>query len=419
MSPTTDSLPVSETIKPTSLDEVTAQLRACCGDDVAVYPVGGGTSLDFGLPARKPGIALSLRGLQRVVEYPARDMTVTVEAGMTLQSLAELLAAERQQLPLDVPQASAATVGGMIATNFNGPRRYGYGTIRDYVIGIHAVDGTGRPFKGGGRVVKNVAGYDFCKLLTGSLGTLGVITQVTFKLKPLCERRAVVICGLDGLRQAESVLAGLVHSRTTPTAIELLQGPAWSEDPALRGNDAAAPALSPRGLYLAVAVEGTDPEVRWMVEQLGREFWEHRIAEMQTLLDDDATAFLQRIVAFPVGPAGTIRVKASVVPSRVTDWCQSLLALDPDCSWLAHAGNGIVVARFARLPAGGMTKGIIGRLQSAATAASGSVVMLSHVGGEATHQSIWGPLTGPLAVMKAVKCEFDPRNILNPDRFVY
>ena len=120
-----------------------------------------------------PGRTLDLTGLNRIVDYTPRDMTIVVEAGVRMADLAATLAAEGQHLPIDVPRAGEATIGGVVATNWSGPRRYGHGTIRDYVIGIHAVDGRGTPFKGGGRVVKNVAGYDFCKLLTGSLGTLG------------------------------------------------------------------------------------------------------------------------------------------------------------------------------------------------------------------------------------------------------
>src|SRR6185295_19830055 len=120
------------------------------------------------------------------------------------------LATERQRLPIDVPQAERATVGGVIATNWNGPRRFREGTVRDYVIGISAVDGRGQPFKGGGRVVKNVAGYDFCKLLTGSFGTLGVITQVTLRLKPIPDQSALLACTVPDLAAAEKLLSALI-----------------------------------------------------------------------------------------------------------------------------------------------------------------------------------------------------------------
>ena len=151
----------------------------------------------------QPRHDLDLTGLVKVVDYTPRDMTILVEAGVRMADLAATLAAEGQQLPIDVPRASEATIGGVVATNWNGPRRYGHGTIRDYVIGIHAVDGRGVAFKGGGRVVKNVAGYDFCKLLTGSLGTLGVITQLALKVKPLPERSATIVADCDDLAVAE------------------------------------------------------------------------------------------------------------------------------------------------------------------------------------------------------------------------
>ncbi|HEY2147298.1 MAG TPA: FAD-binding oxidoreductase, partial [Pirellulales bacterium] len=149
---------MTETITPADQAELAAAVRAAFEAGTPVYPVGGGTSLNYGLPRARPGIELSLAKLNRVIDYPARDMTITVEAGITIAALAATLAAERQRLPIDAPNADRATLGGVIATNWSGPLRYGHGTIRDYVIGISAVDGRGVPFKGGGRVVKNVAG---------------------------------------------------------------------------------------------------------------------------------------------------------------------------------------------------------------------------------------------------------------------
>src|SRR5437588_1408519 len=220
-------LPVKKTLEPATQEELHRSLCEAYETVTPLYPIGGGTSFDYGLPAKASGNALSLQKLNRVIDYPARDMTVTVEAGVTMKALADLLATERQRLPIDVPQAQRATIGGVIVTNWNGPRRYGEGTVRDYVIGIGAVDGRGQPFKGGGRVVKNVAGYDFCKLLTGSLGTLGVITQVTFKVRPVTEQFNLMACAVETSGKAEKLLAALVTSATTPVAVELLAGPAW------------------------------------------------------------------------------------------------------------------------------------------------------------------------------------------------
>jgi glycolate oxidase FAD binding subunit len=393
-----------------------AAVRSCCGDDLAVYPVGGATGLDFGLPPRKPGIGLSLSKLCRVIDYPARDMTVTVEAGITMRALADLLSTERQRFPIDVPLSDRATLGGVIATNFNGPRRYGCGTIRDHVIGIAAVDGRGVSFKGGGRVVKNVAGYDLCKLLVGSLGTLGVITQVTLKLKPCSQRLAVMVCWPPDEARAETRLAALVQSQTTPTAIELLGGPAWRDEPVLASF---RPGSAVGDLHLAVALEGSDTEVRWMTERLGQEWWNLGVAEHHTLVDSDAERCMQRLAEFPASGKSPLVLRASVLPSRVASFCAAVRAIDPDGSWQAHAGNGIVVLQLSKLPQGGVVKGLIGSLQSAAGAAGGTLHVLASAVGEATHQSNWGPLSAPRSLLTAVKREFDPRNILNPDRFVF
>src|SRR5437588_5750684 len=119
-------------------------------------------------------------------------MTVTAQSGITLARLGNVLATENLRLAIDVPNGARATLGGALAVNVSGPRRYGLGTLRDYVIGISAVNDEGQEVKAGGRVVKNVAGYDLCKLYVGSLGTLGIITQVTLKLKPRPDGQALL-----------------------------------------------------------------------------------------------------------------------------------------------------------------------------------------------------------------------------------
>src|SRR6516164_4771035 len=179
-------------VQPVSIIHLGELVRSAAAAGQGVYPIGGGTRLHLGYPPTKPGVAVDLRGLDQVLDYPARDMTITVQAGITMANLQTLLAKENQQLPVDVPLADRATLGGAIATNASGPRRYGYGTLRDYVIGISAINDEGHEIKAGGRVVKNVAGYDLCKLYIGSLGTLGVITQVTLKLKPRPDEHALI-----------------------------------------------------------------------------------------------------------------------------------------------------------------------------------------------------------------------------------
>jgi glycolate oxidase FAD binding subunit len=407
-------MPSTTTREPSGQAELVDITCECYSSGSPLYPIGGGTSLDFGLPAKTPGTALSLARLNRIIDYPARDMTITVEAGTTMRAIADLLAGERQRLPVDVPQADRATIGGVIATNWNGPRRFGEGTIRDYVIGIHAVDGRGQPFKGGGRVVKNVAGYDFCKLLTGSLGTLGVITQVTLRLKPIPEQMALVACAVADTTVVERVVAALVTSRTTPTSIELLSGPAWRNDPAL----GALAANNANSLFLVAGLEGTGPEVEYMVGQLLAEWQALGIEE--PLVVGEGAALWQRIVEFSAAGESPLVLKANVSPSGLTAVIDAARQLDPECSIQAHAGNGIAILKLSQFPAQGLSRALVGRLQPVAASKGGQVIVLSNSSGaEMTHQSVWGATDSPLALMTEVKRRFDPKNILNRDRFIY
>jgi glycolate oxidase FAD binding subunit len=402
------------TLQPAEQAALGAAVRAACEARRAIYPIGGGTSLGFGLPIRQEGIGLSLAGLNRVIDYPARDMTITVEAGITIEQLAGTLAVERQRLPVDVPQADRATLGGVIATNFSGPRRYGQGTIRDYVIGISAVDGRGTPFSGGGRVVKNVAGYDFCKLLCGSLGTLGVVTQVTLKLKPQPQASGLLAVGVPDAPSAEPLLAALVQSQTTPAAIELLSGPPWRNDPALARLAAEAAAV------LLVGFEGTRTEVDWMLDQLRHEWRQQGAGTIHQVAPEQIDPLWRRLIEFPAADPAAAVLKANVLPSALCGMMALLQSIDSHCSVQAHAGNGIVLARMASLAGGELSQAIVKKLQPAARQAGGSVVVLAAGEGlEATRQVMWGSAPEDLRVMQAVKQQFDPFNLLNPGRFVY
>jgi glycolate oxidase FAD binding subunit len=410
----TQNLPSTDVLQPSLHDDVMTVVRDAWAAGMPIYPIGGGTSLDYGLPRKAEGKGLSLAGLNRVVDYPARDMTVTVEAGVTMKALAELLAKERQRLPVDVPLAEKATVGGVVATNWNGPRRYGEGSLRDFVIGISAVDGRGQEFKGGGRVVKNVAGYDFCKLLTGSMGTLGVITQLTLRLKPIPEHSALLACSVTDAAEAEKMLAALVTSNVTPTAIELVAGPEWRDEAALAGLGRE----SSEGLYLVVGLEGTGPEVEYMIGQLSAEWRELGVDAPQVV--GESAALWQRLIEFSAAGESPLVLKANVTPSGTTAMIEVARRLDPECSIQAHAGNGILIIKMLKFPAEGLSRALVGKLQPAAAAHGGQVVILSNLSGaEMTHQSVWGATDSPLALMSEVKRRFDPKDILNRGRFVY
>ncbi len=291
-----------------------------------IFPCGGRTSCDSFPGSNAAGQELDLTGLSRIVDYTPRDMTIVVEAGVRMADLAATLAAERQQLPIDVPCVTEATLGGVVATNWSGPRRLGYGTMRDYVIGIHAVDGRGVAFKGGGRVVKNVAGYDFCKLLTGSFGTLGVITQVALKVKPLAECQATIVAAASDLAAAETILGRLANLAATPTALDLLLGDAWND--VVPGGDAS-------GGTFAVRVEGSEAEIHSLAEQVQYEFWQGGASGVQQLPPASAAALWTRQVEFADRGAAAepddaaLVIKVAVPPSALLATIEDLRSASP------------------------------------------------------------------------------------------
>jgi glycolate oxidase FAD binding subunit len=380
----------------------------------AVFPVGGGMWL--GNASSSDGLQLDLTPLHRIVDYTPRDMTIVVEAGVRMSDLAVTLAAEGQQLPIDVPRVGEATLGGVVATNWCGPRRLGHGTVRDYVIGIHAVDGRGVAFKGGGRVVKNVAGYDFCKLLTGSLGTIGVVTQLALKVKPLAERTSTVVARCGDFEVAERILQRLVDLPACPAAIDLLVGSAWREE-ALPGGDAAA--------MLVVRLEGSEAEVNWLAEHVQYEFWQGGAVGAELLSDADRERLWSHQVEFSDrGATATpddspLVLKVAVPPSAVLATIADLTAHDADCTIQAHAASGIVIARFRKFTSGDVSSVLMGKLRPAAIQRGGNVIVLDGTLDGLTPHIVWGGRTEATILMERIKREFDPSGILNPGRFVF
>lgn len=402
--------------------EVAQAVREACAARRAIYPVGGGTALDYGAAASRPGESLDFSGLNRIVDYTPRDMTIVVEAGVRMSDLAATLAAESQHLPIDVPRAGEATIGGVVATNWSGPKRLSHGTIRDYVIGIHAVDGRGVAFKGGGRVVKNVAGYDFCKLLTGSLGTLGVITQLALKVKPQPETTATVVAACADVATAEILLDRLATLAATPTAVDYLLGPHWRIPTAKSGRQAEIGSGTP---HLVIRVEGTRPETDWLADQIQTELQRSGGMNVAILSPSDAAALWTQQIEFADRGAGAepdnspMVVRMAAPASAVTQLVAQLIAFDPNCSIQSHAASGIVIARFAKFGHADLTPMLVGKLRPAVTRLGGSLVIVSSQLEGLTPHLVWGGRTEAIVLLETIKRQFDPHNILNPGRFVY
>ena len=409
---TASELPLKQTVSPTDELAVAALIGEAYKSGTPVYPIGGGTRLDYGPRPARPGIELSMNQMNRVLDYPADDLTITVEAGLTLAELNRHLAIKRQWLPIDAPERNRATVGGIVATNACGPRCYAHGTIGDYLLGIRAIDGCGEAYAGGGRVVKNAAGYNLPRLMVGSLGTLGVIAQATFMVRPLPTHSALVICDLPSFQQTEYLLAALGHSRTTPRIVELLAGPALPHCPLPVMPDMAV-------ARLAIGFEGSAAEVQGMANVLCDE-WQALGADGLTTITgarvDSVWNWLSESPAM---------LQINVLPSRLVGVMEQVAGILGASPLQAHAGNGLIriywPSTHAPLPSTGevsFVNLVQNRLRPIATAAGGHLTVLATPADiELTPAEIWGPPRLGVALMRSIQQRFDPAGILNPGRF--
>ena len=382
------------------------------GDKRTLCPVGGRTALRYGFSTAEPDTVVSLSGLARVVDYPARDMTITVEAGMRMDELQATLASERQRLPIDIAQAGRATLGGALATNTSGPRRFGHGTFRDYVIGISAVDAHGRAFKAGGRVVKNVAGYDICKLLVGSRGTLAIVTQVTLKLRPLAETSALLWLTFSRFDEIERCLERLLTSDARPVAVEVLN-PAAAKLIA----DSSRCELPVDAPVLCLGVEGSPREVDWQIETLRREMAPFGVTSSDAVSEPEAAALWQALTEFQTCADDPLTFQANLRPSQCVAFAERATRLNVAVQ--VHAGNGIVIGQLPESAATvDETAILLNELRQVARSGGGNLHVL-HCDSE------WQPLI-PMCgepesswpLMKELKQKLDPHGLLNPGLFV-
>jgi glycolate oxidase FAD binding subunit len=376
-----------------------------------ICPVGGRTALHYGADAQAD-VIVSLSELTRVVDYPARDMTITVEAGLRIDELQSRLAVERQRLPIDIAQPGRATVGGALATNTSGPRRFGHGTFRDYVIGISAVDATGQLFKAGGRVVKNVAGYDICKLLVGSRGTLGIITQITLKLRPLSETSALLWLSFSTLEQIELVLQRLMQSATRPVAVEVLNGAASR----LISTAARTPS-GPAAPVLCIGLEGSLREVDWQIETLRHELADSGVQFDERINEPDAMRLWEALTEFQTCADDPLTFQANLLPSRSIQFAARATQLGVAVQ--VHAGNGIVVGQLPdEASTIERTTAILNELRQLAHSARGNLVVLHCDPEWKPRMPMCGDPEPGWELMRRLKQQLDPEGLLNPGRFI-
>ena len=410
-------------VSPASQEEVAAVVAACAEVGAAVVPWGGGTAMGLGNPPTRADVGVILERLNRIVDHDVANQNVTVEGGMRLADLQATLTTQRQFLPLDPPAEGKATIGGLMATNGSGPTRLLYGTARDWVLGMRVVLPSGERIRCGGKVIKNVSGYDMNKLFIGSLGTLGIITEVTFKLLPAPAVRAGVIGLFPELSQAAKIIAKILDSVLLPEAMELLDPVAMT---------LVAPALGlemPAGYGLAVALAGSPETVERQARDFATVFKEgqaSRTAAQQGDRTVPAWQAIRNVFDLLPGPrAERVICKIAVPISRTTEMVAAAERLGRRHNLggvvKAHGGSGIVWACYLLAKAAPPVEALAGAIESLrreAEAAEGSLVLQAAPPAIKQHVDAWGKPGEAFEVMRRLKADFDPRGLCNPGRFL-
>ena len=408
---------------PATREQVCEVLRLASTERLKVAPAGGGTKQRLGGIPQGIDLLLSLARLNCVTDYPASDLTISVEAGLPLRELAATLAAQGQMLPLDMPFAGQATIGGAFATNSSGPRRLGYGTWRDMVLGVHFVTAAGKLAKSGGKVVKNVAGYDLSRLLIGSFGTLGVIVEIAFKVFPAPPASATFVLGFATLEGALQAIQRIRNSPLNPQALDLMNSTAGL-------LESAPETTAAEKLFVGVAgppvvVERFQRELPPLVRACGLEsVLEYKNAQEAKLwqsIQELTPSFLQS------QPEGVV-VKASLLLNQMGNFLNTVRetasAHGLSHATLTRAGAGIVYCYLwpaseqgSAAPAERLAQTSKGLIQEANQHGGRALVEWCPTALKSKIPLMWGPLRDDFPWMQRLKTEMDPLGILNPGRF--
>jgi glycolate oxidase FAD binding subunit len=395
---------------PGSAEDVGAVLGLAGEAAVPVTPWGGGTAIGVGGSPDRLGIVLNLSRMSRLLEHEPGDLTATAQAGMPLRALQTALGERGQWLSLDPPDADVATVGGVLSANAAGSRRHLYGTARDLVIGITVVCADGAVVRGGGKVVKNVAGYDLPKLFVGAYGTLGVIVEATLKLRPRPDAEVLLAARFGSLKDCGLAARQLLLSDLIPSAVDVLDGDA-----------AGALGLSRDHAVLVVGFDGLAEQVEWQrgeFERIVRDAGGERTVELPSVM------WASLPIAARLAVADTAAVmRMSVLPARVTELIERAGTMARGAglraAFSAHAGVGAVCGALAGRPeAIGEIVATLAEWRSAARAAGGHAEVELAPLAVKEQLDPWDDAGAALRIMQRIKAQLDPRGVLNPGRFV-
>ncbi|MEK6323818.1 MAG: FAD-binding oxidoreductase [Acidobacteriota bacterium] len=385
--------------RPGSAEEVAACLKVCSESAAAVVPAGRMTWLECGNPLNRADVVLSLERMRRIVQYSPPDLTATVEAGLTLNEFSAVSVRERQWLPLDPPGFKSASLGAIAACNSSGALRLGFGTPRDYVIGLKLAHADGTESKSGGQVVKNVAGYDMDKLYVGSYGTLAIITELTFKLRPLAERISTMMITSKSRGPLFDLARRVLASELQPASVVLS-----------RRLSAKLASNLPDDALLVRFID-SEPAVEHQVDCVTRALDDSY--QGTVLTPHEADAVWAEVADLD---QQAVRVRLSVPLSAVPAEFEKAFLAHLECVATVDLGAGIIRMAFDADERSAVD--LIKRLRSSAAAANGTLVIERAPAEVRRRADAWGDVGSTAALMRTIKARFDPQSLLNPGRFV-
>src|SRR5229473_1402645 len=381
-------------IEPGTASELAEMLRLANEAGLAVIPRGGGTKLGWGNPPSRADLILSTARLTEIIEHAWADLTVSVEAGCTIQRLQETLAQHGQRLALDPLWPEKATVGGVLSTNDSGALRLRFGALRDLIIGVTIALPDGTLASSGGKVVKNVAGYDLPKLVTGALGTLGVITRAVFRVHPLPRHmRSFSISAADGVEMQQFVLA-VQNSKLAHTFLQshFSDGTSPVSDILFEGTEAGLAAQETQLRKLsALASISAAPTSTWTARE---DLW---------AFSGSASTAIAKISILPANLARTMELVKRTANENQLRWKSLMYATG--LGWLRLEGKA------------GSLRDALQTVRGELQGQGGSLVAF-HRPEKMPAFDAWGDAGDALPLLKAVKQQLDPKNTLNPGRFV-
>ncbi len=405
-----DGVIPKEVIAPSLVSEIQNFLDHAVKKKLSIIPAGNGSKLSIGNPPGQIDFLLTMKKFDKVIEYIPDDLTITVGSGMLLKDVQEILADNNQLLPTNPPYNNESTVGGIVATNSSGPYRLRYGTTRDLVLGLRVVQASGTIIKAGGKVVKNVAGYDINKLYIASYGTLGIITEVSFKLfpKPAIERTMLLNFNQHG--SALRVATKISQSQLLPVFVSFFS--------------AGIPDTEVLDPCLLVGIDGHPKAVDWQIDQINSIANLNGVAKKEVYKDHKQSQLRSRLCVFPEGkwsnPVVVSRI--NIRPSDVGNFISSVLDIASPFSVyvMSHVGNGIVyliLSDFIEEQVG-LLANTLTVLRNQVANIGGNLILEIAPLGLKNLMDVWGEVGKKSQLMTQIKSELDPTNVLNPGRFV-